>query len=113
MSSHTNSSFLNSCVKVPIDPCNRCPAPTFGRPLIYYGKDKECSKRKKKCKKKSLSGEGLCDSERKSKEALQNLKSFYHSIPGKALGTITINVYTRQKRSSILVPFVCGGGLGH
>lgn len=79
MSSHPNSSFLNSCVKVPIDPCNRCPAPTFGRPLIYYGQDKMCTKKKKKCKKKL---EEL-ESEKKTKEALQKLTSFYHSIPGK------------------------------
>ncbi|XP_050745197.1 uncharacterized protein LOC108032876 isoform X3 [Drosophila biarmipes] len=30
MSSH----FLNSCVKVPIDPCNNCPAPVYNRPKL-------------------------------------------------------------------------------
>ncbi|KAH8248215.1 hypothetical protein KR038_006375 [Drosophila bunnanda] len=30
MSSH----YLNSCVKVPIDPCNNCPAPTYNRPKL-------------------------------------------------------------------------------
>ncbi|XP_017044325.1 uncharacterized protein LOC108090239 [Drosophila ficusphila] len=30
MSSH----YLNSCVKVPIDPCNNCPAPVYNRPKL-------------------------------------------------------------------------------
>jgi len=31
MSSH----YLNSCVKVPIDPCNNCPAPVYNRPEAF------------------------------------------------------------------------------
>ncbi|XP_067642998.1 uncharacterized protein [Eurosta solidaginis] len=31
-------SFLHSCLKVPIDPCNNCPAPIYNRPKMYLGR---------------------------------------------------------------------------
>ncbi|ALC46638.1 CG1113 [Drosophila busckii] len=34
MSTHTGRALLNSCIKVPIDPCNNCPAPTYNRPKL-------------------------------------------------------------------------------
>ncbi|XP_053969745.1 uncharacterized protein LOC128871744 [Anastrepha ludens] len=38
MTSQTSRSFLHSCLKVPIDPCNNCPAPIYNRPKLYLGR---------------------------------------------------------------------------
>ncbi|XP_036335256.1 uncharacterized protein LOC118745731 [Rhagoletis pomonella] len=38
MNTHTSRSFLHSCLKVPIDPCNNCPAPIYNRPKMYLGR---------------------------------------------------------------------------
>ncbi|XP_075146968.1 uncharacterized protein LOC142221223 [Haematobia irritans] len=38
MTSHSGRSFINSCLKVPIDPCNNCPAPIYNRPKMYLGR---------------------------------------------------------------------------
>ncbi|XP_013098702.2 uncharacterized protein LOC106081356 [Stomoxys calcitrans] len=38
MASHSGRSFINSCLKVPIDPCNNCPAPIYNRPRMYLGR---------------------------------------------------------------------------
>uniref|UniRef100_A0A1A9WFU6 Uncharacterized protein n=1 Tax=Glossina brevipalpis TaxID=37001 RepID=A0A1A9WFU6_9MUSC len=38
MTSHSGRVFLNSCLKVPIDPCNNCPAPVYNRSRMYLGR---------------------------------------------------------------------------
>lgn len=38
MSSHIGRAYLNTCLKVPIDPCNNCPAPVYNRPNMYLGR---------------------------------------------------------------------------
>ncbi|XP_067642963.1 uncharacterized protein [Eurosta solidaginis] len=38
MTTQTSRSFLHSCLKVPIDPCNNCPAPIYNRPKMYLGR---------------------------------------------------------------------------
>ncbi|XP_034132592.1 uncharacterized protein LOC117586542 isoform X1 [Drosophila guanche] len=38
MSTHSGRAYLNSCLKVPIDPCNNCPAPVYNRPKLCLGK---------------------------------------------------------------------------
>ncbi|XP_065354565.1 uncharacterized protein LOC135949035 [Calliphora vicina] len=35
MTSHIGRAYLNTCLKVPIDPCNNCPAPVYSRSKIY------------------------------------------------------------------------------
>ncbi|XP_055905058.1 uncharacterized protein LOC129940675 [Eupeodes corollae] len=39
MSSHMGTNFLNSCIKVPIDPCNNCPAPIYNRPKVFLSRN--------------------------------------------------------------------------
>lgn len=43
MNSHSGSSYLNSCLKIPLDPCNNCPAPIYNRPKMYLGRLSSCS----------------------------------------------------------------------
>lgn len=38
MSSHISRAYLNTCLKVPIDPCNNCPAPVYSRPTTCLGR---------------------------------------------------------------------------
>ncbi|KAL9896872.1 LOW QUALITY PROTEIN: uncharacterized protein ACN2A1_007103 [Glossina fuscipes fuscipes] len=38
MTSHSGRVFLNSCLKVPIDPCNNCPAPVYNRSRMFFGR---------------------------------------------------------------------------
>ncbi|CAD6991296.1 unnamed protein product [Ceratitis capitata] len=38
MTTRASRSFLHSCLKVPIDPCNNCPAPVYNRPQMYLGR---------------------------------------------------------------------------
>ncbi|XP_023300667.2 uncharacterized protein LOC111682904 [Lucilia cuprina] len=38
MSSHIGRAYLTNCLKVPIDPCSNCPAPTYSRPKLYLGR---------------------------------------------------------------------------
>lgn len=37
MTTRLSRSYLHSCLKVPIDPCNNCPAPIYNRPKLYLG----------------------------------------------------------------------------
>ncbi|XP_029406151.2 uncharacterized protein LOC105226606 [Bactrocera dorsalis] len=38
MTTRISRSYLHSCLKVPIDPCNNCPAPIYNRPKMYLGR---------------------------------------------------------------------------
>ncbi|XP_017119803.1 uncharacterized protein LOC108141105 [Drosophila elegans] len=71
MSSH----YLNSCVKVPIDPCNNCPAPVYNRPkLCSFGG------------KKATGSAPIASPEAEtpawsSQMGVRSLAKFYDSIP--------------------------------
>ena len=81
MASHMSHSYLNSCLNVPLDPCNNCPAPVFNRPKIYLGSlsvtsittpppnTKHCNNTLAKEAKSSCNG-------------IRSLAKFYDSIPG-------------------------------
>ncbi|XP_011184037.2 uncharacterized protein LOC105213145 [Zeugodacus cucurbitae] len=38
MTTRISRSYLHSCLKVPIDPCNNCPAPIYNRPKMCLGR---------------------------------------------------------------------------
>ncbi|XP_026831555.1 uncharacterized protein LOC6552380 isoform X2 [Drosophila erecta] len=71
MSSH----YLNSCVKVPIDPCNNCPAPVYNRPKL-------CSLGGKKPPEKPPTSQPEEESPAWSSQmGVRSLAKFYDSIP--------------------------------
>ncbi|KAH8294749.1 hypothetical protein KR018_002485 [Drosophila ironensis] len=71
MSSH----YLNSCVKVPIDPCNNCPAPIYNRPKV-------CSLGGKKPQETTPAETPKAEKTGWSKQmGIRTLAKFYDSIP--------------------------------
>ncbi|EDW54918.1 uncharacterized protein LOC6613916 [Drosophila sechellia] len=71
MSSH----YLNSCVKVPIDPCNNCPAPVYNRPKL-------CSLGGKKPPDQAHTSQPEAETPAWSSQmGVRSLAKFYDSIP--------------------------------
>jgi len=79
MSSH----YLNSCVKVPIDPCNNCPAPVYNRPKL-------CTLGGKKPPDTAPVGPQEVETPSwNSQMGVRSLAKFYDSIPGEyGFGTV-------------------------
>ncbi|XP_034488116.1 uncharacterized protein LOC117792193 [Drosophila innubila] len=77
MGTHTNRAYLNSCVKVPIDPCNNCPAPVYNRPKLCMGKQEKptgaCSK--------SVDATATATATWTGQTGIRCLAKFYDSIP--------------------------------
>ncbi|XP_062124013.1 uncharacterized protein LOC133837317 isoform X1 [Drosophila sulfurigaster albostrigata] len=68
-------SYLNSCIKVPIDPCNNCPAPVYNRPRLCMGKQAKA----KASSPKSL--DAAATATWTSQTGIRSLAKFYDSIP--------------------------------
>lgn len=77
MGTHTGRAYLNSCIKVPIDPCNNCPAPVYNRPKLCMGKQ---SKAKTKKPEDEAAGARAWSAQQ---TGIRSLAKFYDSIPGK------------------------------
>lgn len=76
MSTHMGRAYLNSCVKVPIDPCNNCPAPVYNRPRLCMGK-------KVKAKATTCQTQDATETANwTSQTGIRSLAKFYDSIPG-------------------------------
>lgn len=77
MTEHRGTSFFNSCVKVPVDPCSRQPTPSYERPRI--------SKKLEKARRINFAEEERAtieDSESSSpRDTLENFLEFLESIP--------------------------------
>lgn len=67
--------YLNSCVNVPIDPCNNCPAPVYNRPRLCMGKK---VKAKSTCQPQDTTETANWTSQ----TGIRSLAKFYDSIPG-------------------------------
>ncbi|XP_030239018.1 uncharacterized protein LOC108660045 [Drosophila navojoa] len=75
MSTHMGRAYLNSCVKVPIDPCNNCPAPVYNRPRLCMGK-------KVKAKSTTCQSQDATETANwTSQTGIRSLAKFYDSIP--------------------------------
>lgn len=85
MASHSGRSFLNSCLKVPIDPCNNCPAPTFNRSKMYLGR-LSMTPTTALATTTVITATKTCDTEftepKWSCGGIRSLAKFYDSIPG-------------------------------
>ncbi|KAH8359017.1 hypothetical protein KR093_003953 [Drosophila rubida] len=68
-------SYLNSCIKVPLDPCNNCPAPVYNRPKLCMGKQAKA----KTSNSKSL--DTAATAAWTSQTGIRSLAKFYDSIP--------------------------------
>ncbi|KAH8312199.1 hypothetical protein KR044_009771 [Drosophila immigrans] len=68
-------SYLNSCIKVPIDPCNNCPAPVYNRPKLCMGKQAKG----KTSTSKSI--DAATTATWTSQTGIRSLAKFYDSIP--------------------------------
>ncbi|EDW59686.2 uncharacterized protein [Drosophila virilis] len=75
MSTHMGRTYLNSCVKVPIDPCNNCPAPVYNRPKLCMGKKTKVSA--SSCKQQ----DAAVASTWTDQAGIRTLAKFYDSIP--------------------------------
>lgn len=83
MGSHSGRSFLNSCIKVPIDPCNNCPAPVYNRPKMYLGRLSMTPTTA--LATTTVLTTKTCDTETDTKwscSGIRSLAKFYDSIPG-------------------------------
>ncbi|XP_073847037.1 uncharacterized protein [Musca autumnalis] len=79
------ASFLHSCLKVPLDPCNNCPAPIYNRPKMYLGRLSVTSSAAlpsttlisttKSCNSDVVDSKWSCNS------GIRPLTKFYDSIP--------------------------------
>ncbi|XP_061390015.1 uncharacterized protein LOC133325249 [Musca vetustissima] len=77
------ASFLHSCLKVPIDPCNNCPAPVYNRPKMYLGRlsmtptaaSATLHTTTKTCNSDVIDSKWSCSS------GIRPLTKFYDSIP--------------------------------
>ncbi|XP_005184489.2 uncharacterized protein LOC101891184 [Musca domestica] len=77
------ASFLHSCLKVPIDPCNNCPAPVYNRPKMYLGRlsmtptaaSTTLLTTSKTCNSDLMDGKWSCNG------GIRPLTKFYDSIP--------------------------------
>ncbi|EDW34332.1 GL21635 [Drosophila persimilis] len=77
MSTHSGRAYLNSCLKVPIDPCNNCPAPVYNRPKLCLGK-------KQTGKTGRAKGTDSMEAETPgwtTQTGIRSLAKFYDSIP--------------------------------
>lgn len=83
MSSHMGTNFLNSCLKVPIDPCNNCPAPVYNRPKIYLGRSTTATSKVRSTSK--ISDFDLDLDTLFATSGVRSLAKFYDSIPGERL----------------------------
>ncbi|XP_030374338.1 uncharacterized protein LOC115623921 [Scaptodrosophila lebanonensis] len=83
---HTGRTYLNSCITVPIDPCNNCPAPIYNRPKTYMGKqtstttatNKQPCHNKGKARTKADTETGQTWT---NNTGIRSLAKFYDSIP--------------------------------
>ncbi|KAL7727205.1 hypothetical protein ACLKA6_004469 [Drosophila palustris] len=75
MGTHTNRAYLNSCVKVPIDPCNNCPAPVYNRPKLCMGKQNKATESSTK------SVDATATTTWTGQTGIRCLAKFYDSIP--------------------------------
>ncbi|KAM7364227.1 uncharacterized protein ACRADG_000803 [Cochliomyia hominivorax] len=81
MSSHMGRAYLNTCLKVPIDPCNNCPAPVYSRPNMYLGR---LSATTSKTKHSAGTSQPCSTAETRPKWSCGGIKSLaklYDSIP--------------------------------
>ena len=94
MTTHTGRSYMNSCLKTPLDPCNNCPAPIYNRPKMYLGRLSSMSNNNNKLTTTANTTTTVVDSTVKDTEqetaitigncsgGLRYLAKFYDSIPG-------------------------------
>ncbi|XP_055848055.1 uncharacterized protein LOC129913421 [Episyrphus balteatus] len=79
MSSHMGTNFLHSCIKVPIDPCNNCPAPGYNRPKVFLSQSSTPSNKFVTTKK--ISDCYLDLDTLNAANGMRSLATFYDSIP--------------------------------
>ncbi|XP_022213340.2 uncharacterized protein LOC111068274 isoform X2 [Drosophila obscura] len=77
MSTHSGRAYLNSCLKVPIDPCNNCPAPVYNRPKLCLGK-KQAGRTGRAKSTASMEAETPGWT---TQTGIRSLAKFYDSIP--------------------------------
>ncbi|KAH8417269.1 hypothetical protein KR222_007617 [Zaprionus bogoriensis] len=74
MGTHTGRVYLNSCLKVPIDPCNNCPAPVYNRPKLCMGNAAKAKTPKREDAAASAPSW-------QAQAGIRSLAKFYDSIP--------------------------------
>ncbi|EDV94784.1 uncharacterized protein LOC6567745 [Drosophila grimshawi] len=77
MSTHTGLAYLNSCIKVPIDPCNNCPAPVYNRPKLCMGKKTKANSKQQQ----QDATAAATTSTWTAQTGIRSLAKFYDSIP--------------------------------